>query len=156
MKHPLPKGRGFYAVPATERTRRGLRGLLASRRILMATLVSLSSSVPHAQECQRRDSSFLRTVPHPEQTCEVDFGFTNRTVRPAHSALGDVLPSILVGFLAFLQRGIVELTAMGECPEELLLLLLGRIEAILKRFSHAASLLSVRQGSTAMPTRLLH
>src|SRR5258708_525623 len=52
-----------------------------------AELVSLSSSVPHAQECHRSDRSFLTTAPHPEQSCDVIYGFTKTTVRPAHAAL---------------------------------------------------------------------
>jgi len=45
----------------------------------MAAFVSLSSSQPHAQECQRSESSFLRTVPHDEQTWVVYLGFTFST-----------------------------------------------------------------------------
>jgi len=53
----------------------------------MAAFVSLSSSHPHSQECQRSSRDFLRTVPHCEQTCEVERGFTNNTARPAYAAL---------------------------------------------------------------------
>ena len=49
----------------------------------MAALVSLSSSQPHAQECQRSDRSFFLTVPQDEHTWEVYLGDTFRTVRPA-------------------------------------------------------------------------
>src|SRR6266852_8049186 len=52
-----------------------------------AELVSLSSSVPHEQLCHRSDRSFLTTAPHPEHSCDVMYGFTKTTVRPAHAAL---------------------------------------------------------------------
>src|SRR6266487_3967197 len=55
--------------------------------MLIAALTSRSSSVPQSQECQRSDKSFLRTCPHPEQTCEVNLGSTLFSVRPAHAAL---------------------------------------------------------------------
>src|SRR5258708_36697539 len=53
----------------------------------LAELVSLSSSVAHAHECLRSERSFLTTAPHPEQSCDVMYGLTKTTVRPAHAAL---------------------------------------------------------------------
>ncbi len=47
------------------------RWLRPSRRMLMDTFVSLSSSQPNSQMCQRSSRDFLRTVPHAEQTWEV-------------------------------------------------------------------------------------
>jgi len=57
--------------------------------MLMAAFVSLSSSQPHSQKCHRSDKSFLRTVPHCEQTWEVYLGFTFccRPVRKIRSIL---------------------------------------------------------------------
>src|SRR6266699_4816720 len=55
--------------------------------MLMAALTSRSNSVPHSQECQRSDKSFLRTCPQPEHICEVYLGSTFISVRPAHAAL---------------------------------------------------------------------
>src|ERR1700736_6518642 len=55
--------------------------------MLRAALVSLSSSVPHGQECQRSERSFLPSAPRPEQTCDVLNGLTKITLRPALAAL---------------------------------------------------------------------
>lgn len=59
VKYPTRERRGFYAVR---------RWVLPTRRILIAALVSLSSSHPHSQECHRSSRDFLRTVPQLEQT----------------------------------------------------------------------------------------
>src|SRR6266849_10712735 len=59
--------------------------------MLIAALVSRSSSQPHSQLCQRSSRSFLRTVPHCEQTWEVYLGLTFRTSRPAHAALCETI-----------------------------------------------------------------
>src|SRR5712691_9534606 len=60
---------------------------LPRSRMLMAAFTSRSNSVPHSQECQRSDKSFLRTCPQPEHTCEVKLWPTLISVRPAHAAL---------------------------------------------------------------------
>lgn len=60
------EGGGFYAV-ARVGSVRPESCFCPSTRMLIAALVSLSSSHPHSQECQRSERSFLRMVPHPEQ-----------------------------------------------------------------------------------------
>ena len=52
-----------------------------------ADAVSRSSSHPHAQECHRSSNVFLRMVPQLGHICDVLYGFTQMTVRPAHAAL---------------------------------------------------------------------
>jgi hypothetical protein len=51
VKYPTRERRGFYAVR---------RWVLPTRRILIAALVSLSSSHPHSQECHHSSRDFIR------------------------------------------------------------------------------------------------
>ncbi len=62
-------------------------------RMLMAAFTSLSGSAPQSQLCHRSDNSFLRTVPHVEQICDVNLGETLRSVLPASSALLEHKPT---------------------------------------------------------------
>src|SRR5438132_392893 len=61
--------------------------------MLTAAFVSLSIAHPQVQLCQRSESSFLATVPHPEQIWLVYLGLTCRSVRPAHAALFEQKPT---------------------------------------------------------------
>src|SRR6266700_2832013 len=83
---PRSKTEGFYAVACVGRVPTE-SCLYAACRMLMAALVSRSSSHPHVQLCQRSLRAFLTTVPHPEHIWLVYLGSICTSVLPAHAAL---------------------------------------------------------------------
>src|SRR5258708_33794473 len=78
--------RGFYAVSRVGRVP-AERCWYPNCKINFAELVSRSSSVPQLHLRHRSDRSFLTSLPHPEQSCDVLYGSTKTTVRPALAAL---------------------------------------------------------------------
>ncbi|SRR6266487_2882652 len=80
-------------VPSLRTMRSFYRGLPCwlrpSRKMLMAALVSLSRTAPQCTHvCVRSDKSLCGpSSRHCEQICDVLYGFTKMTVRPALAAL---------------------------------------------------------------------
>jgi hypothetical protein len=60
----------------------------AAFKIFRAAFTSRCIDKPQSgHECHRSESSLLTPPPHPEHTCEVEWGATRTTVLPAHAAL---------------------------------------------------------------------